>query len=595
MADGKLAFIITARDLASKEFKKVNGEIAKMEKQTKGAKTGLGGLLGSINPLKVALFGAVAAGAAFVGILVDAGGQAIAEQRNIARLTASLKANALGWDGNITAVEKVISQREQLAFSDDELRDSLTTLVGVTKDVDKAFALQAVAMDLARFSGGSLHDASEALIRVEAGQYRALKGLIGSTKDIKNEMQAVAAVTKVAAGQAAAYANTVGGKMEAAQIRISDAMEDFGTVILPAVATALDVVMGHTRQLADISDSVANEVIEGNVAALQVARDAIIQSLSDLSAAEGQNDFLAKLVAGSQVDALRARLAEVDQAILDNTTNYEQHIEDLREASRRNLTGPNGVTKEFRSVSDVVKDMADTTEEAADDIGDAFKKARDVIIDDSLKEIDAAYDLISEKARLTAVNIEIAELRKVIATGKGTAAQKAHMQDLQKEQAHLLAEVVAKGGGSYKAVHDAVNQIRDRLKTATGAERTALLAELKLLQRLEKQAKETAQAIYDAIVAKYGKGLADQDKDRGRATGGPVWPGETYRVGESGEETLVMNAGGGGYVIPHASSSGSSGGGWGGTNVIRLVVSGKVLAEVVEREQFYRSKTRAGR
>ena len=50
----------------------------------------------------------------------------------------------------------------------------------------------------------------------------------------------------------------------------------------------------------------------------------------------------------------------------------------------------------------------------------------------------------------------------------------------------------------------------------------------------------------------------------GRASGGPVVAGGTYRVGEAGEETLVMGRNGGGYVIPHA----SGGSGNGGTTVI---------------------------
>lgn len=62
-----------------------------------------------------------------------------------------------------------------------------------------------------------------------------------------------------------------------------------------------------------------------------------------------------------------------------------------------------------------------------------------------------------------------------------------------------------------------------------------------------------------------------------RASGGPVDAGSTYIVGERGPETLVMgNANG--FIVPNGAGSAGSAG---ATQIIQLVVDGRVLAAVV--------------
>jgi len=75
-----------------------------------------------------------------------------------------------------------------------------------------------------------------------------------------------------------------------------------------------------------------------------------------------------------------------------------------------------------------------------------------------------------------------------------------------------------------------------------------------------------------------------------RASGGPVVPGGRYRVGEDGEEDLIMDpSGGGGTVIPLGPrSSSTSGSGAAGAPVqINLVVDGAVLARLVDERLYW--------
>lgn len=220
MSESKLTLTLMARDLASKEVNKLSTSLGGVSKSSLLAGIGIAGV---------------------VGFLGDAAKAAADEQVNIARLDTSLKANIANWDGNTKAIEDTISKREDLAFSDDELRGSLSTLVGATHDVNKAFAIQQTAMDLARYKNISLEDASNALIKVEGGHYRALQQLGIQISSTATQTEALAAVQKVASGQAAAYADTEAGHMKRLGIAWQDFIETLGgyVLIIPDVISSL--------------------------------------------------------------------------------------------------------------------------------------------------------------------------------------------------------------------------------------------------------------------------------------------------------------------------------------------------------------------
>ena len=232
------------------------GDASKFTKATKDAQTsaqkfgsaissglGIGAGIGAFNLLSSAVGGTV-------DFLKDAVQAGMEEEASIAKLAASLQANIPAWDGRTDAIEKVLKAQIDLGFSDDEQRDSMAMLVVATKDVAEAQAIQTTAMDLARLKGISLADATSALIKVEAGQYRALKGLGIVLKEGATQTEALAAVQKVAEGQAAAFADTTGGKLLVAQTKFGEKMDELGTMLLPLVSSGLDVVTGSVDLLA---------------------------------------------------------------------------------------------------------------------------------------------------------------------------------------------------------------------------------------------------------------------------------------------------------------------------------------------------------
>ncbi len=538
----KLGFIVTAKDLATKEFKSINGEIARMEKTTKGAKTGLGGLLSTVNPTKVALFGAAAGATVLVGGLADVAQKAIQEEKNIAGLNAALDANVAGWDGNTAAIERSIAKRELLAFSDDELRGSLKLLVGATKDVDKALALQSTAMDLARFKGISLAEASEALIKIEGGQFRALKALIGSTKDIKTEQQALAAVQKVAAGAAKKYGDTTAGSMESAGIAIEDVAEDIGAELLPVIkdfaVTLRDDVIPGIRETGRVLDDVAKPV--GGLGAVWDT------TLQILSLGNSKTLEFANTTRRANQEAADA-IAEHAEAINRNGGNIQGRLSGIEEAYRdvayESLQTERDVRRDAKAMADHIDDWKDS------------------VVADGKDVIDDYYDPIQTRSDLAATNAEINAQRMIIASSTATDAQIADAQraltDLERDQGGYLLELAAAGKSGSATFQAGYNDIVTRMKTAQGSE-------LAMLKALKRELDLLIGKVYQAQAALINlrtsaPGYYNSEKT-GYASGGYVPPFGTYDVGEVGREKITMFPGGGAYVTPH-SGSGSSGGG----------------------------------
>src|SRR4249920_3158413 len=172
---------------------KAKGDLAALENQAASSSSRIGGAfknMGTAITAGVAAFAGFKV-AEFLGGAVEAARE---EEQSIARLTASLKANATAWDGNVQAVEAHIAANTAAAFSDDELRQSLGSLVAATHDVTAAFEDQQTAIDLARFTGKSLEEATQTIIAVEAGRFRGLAALGISIKGVTTAEEALAKI-----------------------------------------------------------------------------------------------------------------------------------------------------------------------------------------------------------------------------------------------------------------------------------------------------------------------------------------------------------------------------------------------------------------
>lgn len=538
MPDDQVRFRATMKDDVSKTLGSMNKSFDVLGVKTAGAGKALGKLSASTGGLVTPTNLAAGAGLALAGVLGMSLQKAEAEQIGIQRLGASLKANIPNWDGNTAAIEKQIRASEDLsAFSDGDLRQSLGSLVGVTHDVQEAFKLQSTAMDLARFKGISLQEATVALTKIEGGSYRALKELIGATDDIKSPMQAVAAVTKVAAGQMQAFADSAAGKQASAKNALDDLEETIGGLLLKDVAQLADLTHAAARGL----DDLAGAATDANSPTAKLASDGIDLLTTSLIG-------LPKAIDKVGWDIRNGLDVAFDDLIFHSGAASESVGVKLNDALKQNT----GTLADYRDhviyADSATAKLKDTTNHTANYVETAWSQMTATIVTDVQKwrtemgltktEVQSDIKGITDytKDRMTTK-----ELRDII-SGKGS-----------------IGRQIAKG------IHDARPDVAQKWKD--------LLAEFTGLYN----------ARVDVTVKVHGRGKSN---DKGKAEGGPVYAGQTYTVGEKGPETLVMGSSSG-TIIPN--------GGWmgGGETVhnVNVFLDGHQVYKAVERHAVRQIRT----
>ena len=491
----------------------------------------------------------------FLGDLVKSG---MDEEESISTMTTALRANIPAWDGNTSAIERVMKARVALGFSDDEQRASLALIVPVTRDAAKALDLERTAMDLARLKKISLADATQALTNIEGGRYRGLAQLIGSTKDITSADEAMAAVERVAQGQAEEYAATTSGKLLVAQTKFGEEMDRFGSAILPAVSSYLDFINGGLDQFASGMDR-AGDSGEGLISRSQ----GLVDVMGMLNPLAWGNTAAAWGLSAAHEDA--ARSAAVEAAAM-------AELEAARVGARAGLEG---LTRSQVSAQRAANRLADgivaagsgaataapKVQTLADAVRGAVSPTQD--LDDALDRffgsiISNAYAPRQLRDDIKTLTGEIARERDRIAELNGmhhrTPQQKEELDGLNSQlldNSQRLDETVVKlgtlDGASVADITAAMKTLRkdgiDPASAGLGALDDRIAATI-----------SHARTLARALSGTGGPGgPAPID---GRASGGPA-AGLTW-VGEDGPELLSLPLGS--YVHSNAESMGMASG-----------------------------------
>jgi len=138
-----------------------------------------------------------------------------------------------------TIVDEAITAGQNRAFSDSETRAGLQSLVTATQDVGIATQLLTGAQDIARLSGVSLEQASDALAKAYAGNDGALRKLVPGLAKGATAQDTIAAATARAAGQADIFA----ASGEGMGLRVTDALGELGEEVGGALLPAFDSLM----------------------------------------------------------------------------------------------------------------------------------------------------------------------------------------------------------------------------------------------------------------------------------------------------------------------------------------------------------------
>lgn len=343
-SEAELTIVMRARNLASREVDRLHGSLGRAA----GGVKRLGGAFELLG--KVGILAVITAIAAAIGFIGKATGAALEEQKGIARLNAALKANVKGWKGNTDAIEATIAKREKLAFSDDELRSSLTTLVAKYKNVDKAQQLQLRAMDLARLKNISLDDATAMLTKGLDGNQKILKSLGITLPKTASEHDRLIAIQKVAKGQADKFGKSEAGAMQAAQIAMGDLVEDIGSAFLPIVGQMARFIVN------DVIPAIRRVV--GRIQDWLDKNKPIVDAVKKFVA-----DALAKFV-----DALKAVLDFIGK-VIDAVSKFVDGIKKNKPLMKGLTDLWNGLGKAIGIIVDALKWIIDNADKALKALG----------------------------------------------------------------------------------------------------------------------------------------------------------------------------------------------------------------------------------
>lgn len=161
----------------------------------------------------------------------------------------------------------------KMGFDDETAANSFSRLFSVTKDVTKSHNELQLAMDLARYKGISLEEATQKLIMVHSGSTKELKLMGLAVTDGATAMQNLDSIQKQVTGSAATFAQTTQGATEILKVQFDNLKETIGGALEPAFSkliTAVTPLLEKFAAWAEANPELLSKIllIGGAVAAL---------------------------------------------------------------------------------------------------------------------------------------------------------------------------------------------------------------------------------------------------------------------------------------------------------------------------------------
>jgi hypothetical protein len=192
---------------------------------------------GGFSAMKAAAAVAGTAIVAGLGVAAKAGMEAEVALAKLSATYTSVGLSASDAQGAISDVEAAALKTGQ---STDDAVEGYTKLVMATRNAATAHEQLAVAQDLAAFSGKSVSEAAEALVKANQGSTKELKNLGIATTDATGKAlsheQVMNNLTTAVKGQADAYGQTAAGSMSRFHETMGEVTESLGTSLLPALS-----------------------------------------------------------------------------------------------------------------------------------------------------------------------------------------------------------------------------------------------------------------------------------------------------------------------------------------------------------------------
>lgn len=554
-------------DGVSAAAKTADKSVAGMAKSTTLAETEMGKMakaaginMGQLGGLSLAAVGVAAGVGAMAVGLISATKAAMEEEAGITRLNATLQAAGTSYQEYGTEIDAAIVAGTEMAFTDDQVRDSLGRLVQQTQDVNTALDLQTTAMDLARGTGMDLMSATELLGRVSEGNVSILRRYGIVLDENTSSTEALDEVSRRFAGQSEAYAETAAGAWEQLNVKLSDMTEVIGAGLLPA-ATELATVLADVA--VDLDQSGA---LDATSSALTTAATAVVGyygvvvDLTEIALTP------ALIATGALNDAIGGVAGVADPAgvamgaVGDAASSAAGFIGDMAEATRYLRDAEGAAQSALTEFASGMTQIAQTTDDAT--IAEVDQEAAIAAVEEESRRLISTHStLVGTTGGVTGATIASAEaMDEAAAAGQRLAdsidetedAFGRMVQDTAGEaeilQAVYDADVDAytdaqdeKARAEQKQAQDTAREVERLADEKAAAEKKAAADSAAAWEAAREAEAEAAEAAYQARYADEiaaNEAYADYNADKG-GTGGTV---PTYSPGTSptGDENPDM-------------------------------------------------------
>ena len=207
---------------------KFNAGMDAAEQKTGGLSRAIGGVSATTRIMTGVMAGSAA------GAMSQWAQAAADDEANTLKLKQAVDNTGVSFAENEARINERIKAGQNLAFTDDQVRDSLSMLVAQTGSLDEALERQKLAMDLSRGANIDLQTASKLLGKV-TDENVAVLGRYGINVAKGSDATALfGAVQQKFGGQAETYGNTTSAAIFKTKDAISEWQESIGAALGPA-------------------------------------------------------------------------------------------------------------------------------------------------------------------------------------------------------------------------------------------------------------------------------------------------------------------------------------------------------------------------
>ena len=294
-------------DQAIAEFKKVNGELEKMEGKAEKA----GASVSKIDSAsRIATAGVLAVGAAFAGFAAIGIKEAMEAETVLTKLGTTMSALGINTQENRDKFSALADSYVQLGFADDEAAAGMEILLRKTGDVAKSTELLALSADLARVKGMSLSSSANMMSKALSGNAKVFREMgIALDETLPKEKaveKALDELNKKIGKQAENATKTFTVQLQILKEQFNNVAESLGGTLIPIIQkfigyvnTSIEFVKKHSEVFKLIATIIAGVTLA--LVAYNLTVKAVTITTKAWGVATSVVSTLTKLLTGQQV------------------------------------------------------------------------------------------------------------------------------------------------------------------------------------------------------------------------------------------------------------------------------------------------------